>query len=139
MEKMTIPPLPYATWSLEHGKHLGKVEDKLDEMVRAYLICAVWADKPEDEDWYGLEFSDHAKSVALFDCCMFLHLARHHIGGWTMEQLGHDLWLTRNGHGAGFWDRDLGTVESRNKLTDIAELIGPRDVYRDADLQLEFA
>ena len=23
---------------------------------------------------------------------------------------GHDYWLTRNGHGAGFWDRDLGKV-----------------------------
>jgi len=23
----------------------------------------------------------------------------------TWEQFGHDFWLTRNGHGAGFWDR----------------------------------
>lgn len=26
---------------------------------------------------------------------------------------GHDLWLTRNGHGAGFWDRDLGELGDR--------------------------
>lgn len=26
------------------------------------------------------------------------------------EQLGHDFALTRNGHGAGFWDRDLGQI-----------------------------
>jgi len=25
--------------------------------------------------------------------------------GATPEQIGHDLWLNRNGHGAGFWDR----------------------------------
>lgn len=24
---------------------------------------------------------------------------------WTAEQFGHDAWLTRNGHGVGFWDR----------------------------------
>ena len=24
----------------------------------------------------------------------------------TPEQAGHDFWLTRNGHGAGFWDDD---------------------------------
>ena len=23
-------------------------------------------------------------------------------------QIGHDFWLTRNGHGAGFWDGDYG-------------------------------
>lgn len=25
--------------------------------------------------------------------------------GVTPEQAGHDFWLTRNGHGTGFWDR----------------------------------
>ena len=26
--------------------------------------------------------------------------------GYSEERAGHDYWLTRNGHGAGFWDRD---------------------------------
>lgn len=26
--------------------------------------------------------------------------------GYSRERAGHDFWLTRNGHGAGFWDRD---------------------------------
>ena len=25
--------------------------------------------------------------------------------GYTVVQAGHDFWFTRNGHGAGFWDR----------------------------------
>jgi hypothetical protein len=29
---------------------------------------------------------------------------------YTAEQAGIDLWLTRNGHGAGFWDRGLGDI-----------------------------
>lgn len=29
---------------------------------------------------------------------------------YTEEQAGHDFWLTRNGHGAGFWDRGLGKI-----------------------------
>jgi hypothetical protein len=24
----------------------------------------------------------------------------------AIEQAGHDFWLSRNGHGTGFWDRD---------------------------------
>jgi hypothetical protein len=27
-------------------------------------------------------------------------------GGNDAKQAGHDFWLTRNGHGAGFWDGD---------------------------------
>lgn len=30
--------------------------------------------------------------------------------GHTDEQAGHDFWLSRNGHGTGFWDRGLGEV-----------------------------
>lgn len=26
----------------------------------------------------------------------------------TSDDVGHDLWLTQNRHGAGFWDRGLG-------------------------------
>lgn len=31
-------------------------------------------------------------------------------GEYDTEQAGRDYWLTRNGHGAGFWDRGLGTI-----------------------------
>ncbi len=34
------------------------------------------------------------------------------------SDLAHDLWLTENGHGAGFWDRGLGDLGQR--LTDAA-------------------
>lgn len=30
------------------------------------------------------------------------------LNGIDPGQAGHDLWLSRNGHGAGFWDRGLG-------------------------------
>jgi hypothetical protein len=41
--------------------------------------------------------------------------------------VGHDLWLTRNGHGAGFWDRGLGDVG--DKLTAIAKRMGSKSLY----------
>lgn len=47
---------------------------------------------------------------------------------WTgPEYAGHDFWLTRNGHGAGFWDRGLGEVG--NKLTQAAKVYGSEDWY----------
>ncbi len=46
-------------------------------------------------------------------------LARPGYGG--MEQIGHDLFLTGNGHGAGFWDREaLRTGKLGDKLSDAA-------------------
>ncbi len=43
------------------------------------------------------------------------------------EQFGHDLFLTCNGHGVGFWDRDLGALGER--LTNISEGLGVFELY----------
>lgn len=48
--------------------------------------------------------------------------------------LGHDLWLTRNGHGAGFWDRGLGELGER--LTKAAKTYGEVDLFLGADGQV---
>jgi hypothetical protein len=40
---------------------------------------------------------------------------------------GHDFWLTRNHHGAGFWDRDLGEVGEQ--LTEAAQTYKEVDLY----------
>lgn len=48
------------------------------------------------------------------------------------EQLVHDFWLTRNGHGAGFWDRGLG--ELGTALTKAAKTFGTCDLYVDNDI-----
>ena len=45
-----------------------------------------------------------------------------------MPQFGHDLWLTRNGHGTGFWDRpELYGEELAVWLTRIAKAMGQHD------------
>ena len=43
------------------------------------------------------------------------------------EQIAHDFWLTRNGHGVGFWDRGLGKLG--DLLTDAAKTYGSADLY----------
>lgn len=50
--------------------------------------------------------------------------------GYSEAQAGHDFWLTRNGHGAGFWDRGLGIVGT--KLTDASRPYGSVDMYYSA-------
>ena len=133
------PPLPFVTWDSKTETHRASAVEDVAEMVAAYLECAVWADKPEGEDWGDAEFSQKSKDLAWFECCAFLRLAKWTIKGWTMEQLGYDFWLTRCGHGAGFWDRDFGDESSRDRLTALAQTFGETSVYRgdDGNLYLE--
>ena len=49
----------------------------------------------------------------------------------SASDFGHDFALTRNGHGAGFWDRGLGALGDR--LSDAAKVYGESSAYVDED------
>lgn len=51
--------------------------------------------------------------------------------GYTEDHIGQDIALTRNRHGAGFWDRGLGSVGTR--LTVGAHNLGSFDLYPTPD------
>lgn len=54
-------------------------------------------------------------------------------------QAGHDFWLTRNGHGAGFWDREeIWGKENAQSLTDAAHAAKECEVYTGDDGQIYF-
>lgn len=71
------------------------------------------------------------------DCVLFVdqlienRLFKKALDIMTPEQIGHDFWLTRNGHGAGFWDRDNG--ELGDKLSAIAHSFGECYAYQGDD------
>lgn len=47
--------------------------------------------------------------------------------GMSDDSAGQEFWLTRNRHGAGFWDRGLG--DAGKVLTDAAHAYGSYDLY----------
>lgn len=102
--------------------------------LEGYQACALWAscdEEGEPMDSGEHELAQETLDQFLADCGAFLGeiedagIEWRDALGW--EQLGHDLWLTRNGHGAGFWDRDLGQLG--DALTDAAKRQGSRDLY----------
>lgn len=116
----------------------------IDRVIAGYLACALWASADEDgeplDDAYRVEdFSIAARAQARDDCADFLSLCEREgldVSSIPPERFGHDFWLTRNGHGAGFWDRGLGALG--DTLTTWAKAAGTRDVIEtDAD-ELEF-
>src|SRR5690606_33786288 len=53
------------------------------------------------------------------------------VTGCDRGQMAHDFHLTRNGHGAGFWDRGAGDVGER--LTEAAKTFGTAEITADLD------
>lgn len=81
---------------------------------------------PADENYDFTDIAPELLERMLADCERF---QREH---WEMIQddlthAGHDLWLTRNGHGCGFWDGDW--PENGDYLTTQCQRFGTTELY----------
>ena len=120
----------------------------LDEFTRGYIEAAFFtstgdAGDDELESASVAEIAPESLVAIVLDCAAWqaanatlLDHAYHR--DYSAEQAGRDYWLTRNGHGAGFWDRDeLMKYELGDKLS--AACRGSNvDVYRGDDGQIYF-
>jgi hypothetical protein len=116
-----------------------------DTFTRAYIECALWSstddnDKPYDSN--DAELADETIVKMAADCKDFQDANAAVLERWyseaaeTFERAGHDFWLTRNGHGAGYWDRwNDGTPQGKigRELTDLAHAYGSCDLYTGDD------
>lgn len=122
-----------------------------DDMLQAYLAAALWSstdgDKPLDEDYDIDDFSAEAIKEATKDVNDFRSKAADLLDSLSLikdgegSDIGHDFWLTRNGHGAGFWDGDYEDRDGNNigeALTEISKTFKEIDPYPGDDGQLYF-
>lgn len=124
----------------------------LDHFTRAYIEAALWSTndnsdssggEPLDKNYSEDDFTPEDLMHIIRDCVQFQRdnaadiataaslgeyaKSRHSI----KEMAGHDFWLSRCGHGTGFWDRDLGEVGER--LYEAARSFGEADIFINAD------
>ena len=113
---------------------------QVEEMIEAYIESALWCGVSTGEDGeveYDFTADDLAPdSLASMraDVLSFLSLLEEEevpVDAETPAQMGHDLWLTQQGHGAGFWDRGLGEVGEQ--LTKWAHSLGHVDLIAGDD------
>ncbi|WP_454735407.1 hypothetical protein [Cupriavidus necator] len=106
----------------------------------AYLECALWSSVDEDcddgaylNDLYGADdFAPASLAKMRADCEDFYQANEKDLEEWGDDgQAGHDFWLTRNGHGAGFWDRGRGELGER--LSKAADLYRSLNLYVGRD------
>lgn len=99
----------------------------------AYIAVALWSstddnDTPLDETYTTGDLSGDLMDQMIEDCAAFI--AKADLSDERFTQAGHDFWLTRNGHGVGFWARpDVYGEENAQELTALAESFGPVDLY----------
>lgn len=108
-----------------------------DPFLRGYLTAAFWTndDKAPSGDYRTSgrpeemmkRLTKRSLKFASDTCAEFqermagsLPLAYEHCD-YGPEEAGHDFWLTRNGHGSGFWDRELTNSDD---LTSCAHTFG---------------
>lgn len=105
---------------------------RLDEFTRGYIATAMWTLTDEDGnslDYLGLhDVHDDTITAAIEDCEAFQSDNRRILSKYDAFRAGHDFWLTRNRHGAGFWDGDYEDRDGRS-LTDSAHAWGSCDWY----------
>ena len=134
--------------------------NRIDVMTLHYVICALWSSNdesddsggnPMDENYSSSDLDPAAWASARGDCADFIASNGDAIDGLPdsygshpdcgkqfpkYAAAGHDFWLTRNGHGAGFWDRGLGEIG--DKLSTAAEVYGSVDAYIGDDGRVYF-
>lgn len=123
--------------------------EQLDIFFKSYMTTALWSSTDESDESGGDPMDDNyttedidrdTKDSMLKDCSEFIQSNVDDLAGIDAEQAGHDFWLTRNGHGAGFWDRDLGEVGDR--LTEACKKFGEchlcicKNEYGDEEVSL---
>lgn len=123
---------------------------KVKAFIRAYQVCALWSStdpdtsEPLDDVFSPDDISAECRASMRADCLDFIranfddlqeYCARMENEQWSGEErAGHDFWLTRNGHGAGFWDRGLDALGDR--LADAARIYRGVDLYPGDDGQI---
>jgi hypothetical protein len=115
---------------------------RVDELLSGYVECALWSSTDQSTESGGYPLDDNygrediaPESLASMreDCAAFLQshgddldtLVIHE--RYSYAHAGHDFWLTRNHHGAGFWDRGFDALGER--LTEAAHAYGSSDLY----------
>lgn len=106
----------------------------IESILVNYAVCALWSstdgnDEPLDSNYDIQDIAPETFAKMREDVAEFVKVNERALAasGQSEEQIGHDFWLTRNGHGAGFWDRGLGAIG--DQLTEACKTYAGVDLY----------
>jgi len=98
----------------------------MDQFTKAYIEAAFFTFDENTEKVYGIDDLSHETKNAIIKDCQRFQVENSHLiiddylqnNSEPEIQAGHDFWLTRNHHGAGFWDgewsKNVGELLTQN-------------------------
>jgi len=129
---------------LKYFKESVNTNHDIDDIVDSYLECALWTND-EEEDFIGktiYDFSAKSRKLVTSEIKWFMTIASDELGSAlddiSDKSIGHDIWLTRNGHGTGFWDRDYDK-EVEELLVELSKELDFTDIYVGDDDLIYFS
>lgn len=123
-----------------------KAQLSMDAFTQQYVETALWSSndnvndqggEPLDKNYSITDISPETLQEMVADCADFQQSNAEILQRWYTEagedpsRAGHDFWLTRNGHGAGYWDRHMDEPGRSlgDQLTQMAKPYGTYDLY----------
>lgn len=93
-------------------------------ILESYIMAALWSSldernmQPLDELYWADDLPQSTIDIMADELGRFMAEASQYLQPHQYRNAATDFWLTRNGHGAGFWDGDW--LEHGDKLDAIA-------------------
>jgi hypothetical protein len=126
---------------------------ELDTFTRAYIETALWSStdnadesggEPLDQNYSADDIAPAALAQMAEDCAAFQRDNAQDLEAVAeicdTSKAGHNFWLNRNGHGAGFWDEyfgdDADLRAAFTRLSDASKVYGSQDITVGDDGQL---
>jgi hypothetical protein len=123
-------------WTLHSARYVVA----RSEFIQGYVECALWASSCDtdggslDENYGVDDIAPSSLRSMIDDCVSFQNQHVHDLCRGAHPDLpdygraGHDFWLTRNRHGAGFWD-GYWNEPAATVLTGSSRAYGESDLY----------
>ena len=111
-----------------------------DAFFDAYVECALWSSLDEnghnlDDNYTSRDIDVYSLAVMRLQCDRFQKNNQGLLdkSGLAIDRLGHNFWLSRNGHGSGFFDEGTPVDE---ELQHVAKECGECNLYIGDDGKL---
>jgi hypothetical protein len=121
---------------------------EVQTFLDSYIETALWSSTDDNgtpldnAKYYSLELAVETRAEMQKECAEFVARSEEYFATASIlfdgRQVAHDFWLTRNRHGAGFWDGDYPEPLGQ-QLTDLAHSFGESNVYIGNDGKLYVA
>lgn len=118
---------------------MESIKKDTTKILNSYLESVLFTEELDERSI--AEFSLSSKDVSLEQINRFVAACGDLLDEWDESQIGHDFWLTRCGHGTGFWDRDLPNGDAISEICEnfrfhglvFSEDAGNKEVVIDMD------